>query len=232
MSESALDAQSHIFRHDIRIPAELAILQEHVRPGMRVLDVGCAATGRSALLLKEFGCEVTSIEINPLAIQEFGATPASAGIDLVAADLAELPFPAGSFDLVLIAFHGMDYLLNAELRRRAYQQVNRVLKPAGKLVFNGFNRLGIVFNPQVLLSPHYRRGMMRYLASGALFKPTFVDENNLRLHQATPASIIREVEGAAPFKFAYATNKSGQTRNLLLVSLLASAPYYVFARAD
>jgi SAM-dependent methyltransferase len=226
----ALDANSHVFRHDITIQAEVEILSEFLLPGMKVLDVGCAATGRSALLLREFDCEVHSIEINVDAILEFGAKAESKGIDLVAADLGHLPYVDGYFDLVLVAFHGMDYLLTKEIRHNAYQQIGRVLKPAGKLVFNGFNRLGIVFNPQVIASPYYRKAILKHLAKGYLFTPTFIDENNLRLHQATPNKIIREVEDASALTFDYATNKSGNTRNFWMVSLLASAPYYVFSQ--
>ena len=228
-SSVELDAASHVFRHDITIEAESIILAEILRPGMRVLDVGCAATGRSALLLKDFDCEVHSIEINVEAILEFGAKPESAEISLVAADLVHLPYQADYFDMVLVAFHGMDYLLTKTIRHDSYRQIDRVLKPSGKLVFNGFNRLGMVLNPHVIKSSHYRKAIINYIAKGYLFSSTFVDENNLRLHQATPRKIINEVERASSLKFNYAMNKSANTRNLMLISLMASAPYYVFS---
>ncbi len=225
-----LDAKSHVFRHDVTIEAESRILTEYLRPGMRVLDVGCAATGRSALLLKSFGCDVHSIEVNTQAILEFGEKPESKGIVLVAADVTQLPYADGYFDLVLVAFHGMDYLLQKDLRDAAFREMCRVMGGAGKLIFNGFNRLGILLNPQILRSAKYRKLLLRYVLRGDWFKRTLVDDNNLRLNQAIPRTIIREVENAAPLKFQYATNGSNTTRNLFLVTLMASAPYYVFSR--
>ena len=223
-----LDANSHIFRHDVTIEAESRILSQLLRPDMKVLDVGCAATGRSAILLKTFGCEVHSVEINAEAILEFGGSRESAAIMLAAADVCQLPYQDDSFDLVLVAFHGMDYLLDGEMRRLAFREMHRVTREGGALVFNGFNRVGILLNPELLRSAHYRRLWLRHVGRGYPFTKTLVDDNNLRLHQGTPASVIEEVQSAAAFNFQYATNKSCTTRNLALVTLFASAPYYVF----
>lgn len=223
-----LNAKNHIYRHEVYVPAEEMIFSEFIKPGMNVLDIGCAATGRSARLLREYGCRVFAIEINETAIQEFGQRDDSGGIELATADMTQLPFVDGFFDVVLIAFHGMDYLLTGDIRSQAWREFGRVLAPQGKLIFNAFNRWGLIFTPQGLFSPAYLKVRAKHVLKGAFLKPTFTDINNLELHQAAPPSIIREVNRATGLDLVYATNQSGRTRNLPLLSVLASAPYYVF----
>lgn len=185
-----LDAKSHTFRNDVTIEAETKILSELLRPNMRVLDVGCGATGRSALLMQSLGCEVHSIEINKEAIFEFSRKPESHGIKLTAADVRHIPYQNDSFDLVLVDFHCMDYLLDRDIRSLALYEMHRVMRDGGKLIFNGFNRIGILLNPRILRSRRYRRMWLRYVRRGHFFMHALVDENKLRLHQAIPVRII------------------------------------------
>ena len=67
-----LTAKTHIYRHRLDFPVERILLEKYVTPGTKTLDVGTGATGRSALLAASLGAEVTSIEVNPAAIAEFG----------------------------------------------------------------------------------------------------------------------------------------------------------------
>lgn len=205
-------------------------MMDLVQPGMRVLDVGTAATGRSARLLREFGCIVFSIEINVMALMEFARSGDRADIHLAAADMCHLPFVDGYFDMVLVAFHGLDYLLTDEVRQRAYGEIGRVLKQDGRFVFNAFNRIGVMFTPGDLFSSDGLKQLGQHMINGRFLKPTLIDMNQLELHQAVPRTIIKQVHAATDLRFSYATNLSGSTRNLFLLTLFASAPYYVFTR--
>lgn len=226
------DAQSHVYRHEPQLPAERLILGDLVRPGMAVLDVGCAATGRSARLLREFGAEVHAFDINPQAVVEFSRRPDSGGITLAAADMGRLPYPDGAFELVLVAFHGLDYLLSGGQRRAVLAEFERVLAPGGNLVFNSFNKVGILLSPTGITARAHLVMRARYLLAGRLFRPTLIDVNGLELYQSLPGRVIRQVEEATGLRFAYATNWSGSSRSLALITLFASAPYFVFSRSD
>ncbi|MFJ3582502.1 GNAT family N-acetyltransferase [Streptomyces sp. NPDC090127] len=70
----------------------------------RVLDLGCGP-GRSALLLAaEAGAEVTAVDLHQPFLDELRQTAHARGlgdrIRTLRADMGELPFPDGSFDLV------------------------------------------------------------------------------------------------------------------------------------
>ena len=96
-------AKSHIYRDDFSLPCEDVILSEFLSPGMNVLDIGCAASGRIARFLKKHGVNVYSIELNHDAIAEFSRRPDSQGIELITADMTKLPFQDQFFDMVMIA---------------------------------------------------------------------------------------------------------------------------------
>ena len=224
------DAKTHIFRQEPILLGERQILSELIQPGMKVLDVGCAATGRSARLLKEFGCDVYSIEINSDAIAEFKARADSVGVHLAVADMCTMPFKAGYFDLVLIAFHGIDYLLSDSLRVRAFQEISRLLTKKGTLVFNSLNRVGMVFSPGALRSKNYLLSRIRHILKLGFMKPTVVDPNSLMLYQSLPSQVIKQVESSTDLDFKYAINPNGTSRNFLLLILFSVGPYFVFSR--
>ncbi len=54
-----------------------------------------------------------------------------------AADLSG--FSSSSFDAVVMAFNGMDYVIPDKSRFRALQEIHRVLKPDGVLIFSSHN---------------------------------------------------------------------------------------------
>jgi ubiquinone/menaquinone biosynthesis C-methylase UbiE len=214
-----------VYRHRPVIPTEQVLIDEHVRPGTRVLDVGTAATGRSATMLRDAGAEVHSIEINEAALVEFLSSDDRHGIQLAVADMVRLPFADESFDAVVIGLHGSDYLLDRTARAQAFGEAGRVLRSGGVLMFNAFNPAGLSLSPSGLGSAEFRRLRARYLLGAGFLRRSLVDINGLRLHQATPRRIVGEVEQASPLTLTTVTNQSGSSRRRWLVALLASAPY-------
>ncbi len=226
-----MDPRQSVYRHRVDNPVERDLIRRYSRPGSRALDVGTAAMGRSALLLHDAGCDVTSIEYSDAAIREFAAgAERRPGIELATADMAALPFAAGSFDLVLIALQGLDYATEPEVRARIHTEAAGVLRDGGHLVFNASNTVGLVLGPSGLRSPSLRRLRVRHVMRRRMFRPTFVDVNGLEPHQARPRRIIREVEAEGDLSFVEASNGSGSSGNLATLTLLAAMPYYVFRR--
>ncbi len=225
-----VDPRRHVYRHEPAVPIEHELARELCGPGTDVLDIGCAATGRSARLARQQGADVVSIEINHAALHEFARRDDAAGIGLVEADMTRLPFHDRAFDVVLIAFHGIDYLLGRAQRRAALREAERVVRPGGALVFNGFNPMGLVLSPRNLCSRPYVAQRIRHLLSLRVLRPTLIDVNGLELRQTLPLRMVREVEAATSFRLHRITNSSGRSSSLVLNTILSSAPYYVFRR--
>jgi ubiquinone/menaquinone biosynthesis C-methylase UbiE len=103
------------------------------RPGHRVLDAGCG-TGTDLLALAELvrpGGEAVGVDSSELALAE-GRRKAGDRADLrfVAANLAKLPFPDGSFDGAR-ADRAIQHLARPEL---AVAELARVTRPGGAVV--------------------------------------------------------------------------------------------------
>ncbi len=110
-----------------------------VRPGMRVLDLGC---GRGEIVrhCAELGAAAFGVDYSPVALDlarkmlagEGGERVLSAATGLARSDAKQMPFPNGAFDRVLI-FDVVEHLFPWELDL-CLKEARRVLKPGGMLV--------------------------------------------------------------------------------------------------
>jgi ubiquinone/menaquinone biosynthesis C-methylase UbiE len=106
-----------------RIPAD---------PTSRVLELGCGPGHfwRETRDLRPSGWRVVCTDLSPgMAAEARRELSDEAGLSFAAADAQALPFPDGSFDLVLANF----MLYHVPDRPRAFAEVRRVLRPGGLL---------------------------------------------------------------------------------------------------
>jgi len=158
-----------------RIPSSLylsPLLFEHLRPGARIVDVGCAP-GRTMRWLAAVGYpHLVGVDINIKAMREQTAQPASsarssthegtpAHLSFVAADSRGLPFVANSFDCALTqAF--WTTIADPASRQTIMREIGRILKPGGILYLADFAR-----NWQIpLYRARYEAGMQRHYEPG------------------------------------------------------------------
>jgi SAM-dependent methyltransferase len=118
---------------------EEALLLKVVGPpsGLRILDAGCG-DARLAVALAERGAAVTGIDAEPRMLAAGRAYAESRGVtvQLVQGDVRALPFPDGSFDVVL----AVTVLCFVDDAPRAAGEMARVLCPGGRLVIGELGR--------------------------------------------------------------------------------------------
>jgi len=115
--------------------ARKALLEQaSLRPGQRVLDVGCG-TGTMAMMVKRHYPEVDLVGLDPdpkaLARAARKAKRAGVSVQFDQGFADQLPYAKGSFDRVLASF--MFHHLPANEKEKMLRAVHHVLKPGGEL---------------------------------------------------------------------------------------------------
>jgi 2-polyprenyl-3-methyl-5-hydroxy-6-metoxy-1,4-benzoquinol methylase len=105
-------------------------------PGQRVLDVA-TGEGRNAVWLARAGCDVTGMDISPLAIEKARRLAADDGVNVrfEVADLREWVWQADAFDAVVSVF--IQFAAPGE-RARMFDGFWTTLRPGGVLVLQGY----------------------------------------------------------------------------------------------
>lgn len=115
------------------LPAAKLVSFAQVRPGQRVLDVGCG-TGVVAITAAGGGATAFGLDLTPVLLERarHNASVAGVEIDFVEGDVEALPYPDASFDVVLSQFGHMF----APRPAVAVQEMLRVLKVGGQIAFS------------------------------------------------------------------------------------------------
>ena len=106
----------------------LALLM-NLRPGMKVLDVGCGVGGPAREIARFIGCTIVGITINQRQVNRAIEMTARAGLSeqctFVKGDFLDLPFEDESFD----AAYAIEATVYAPDLGELYKGVSKVLKP-------------------------------------------------------------------------------------------------------
>lgn len=127
-SEERLSARNEAYRRLVQgVNAEELAFEcvSEVSPG-RVLEVGCGMGEFAERAARELEAEVAAVDISARMVELTRAR----GIDARVADVQELPFDDESFDVAVanwVLYHVPDV-------GRALREIDRVLRPGGRLV--------------------------------------------------------------------------------------------------
>jgi len=164
--------------------------------GRRILDVGCGG-GQWLVDFEAWGArraDLAGIELDPERAAQArerlaptGAGPSAGEADVRAGNAGELPWPDGSFDVVLQATM-LSSILDQGVRRRVAGEMSRVLAPSGTIVSYDM-RIG---NPR---NPHVRRLGKREL--GDLFDGFAIRSRRVTLAVPVSRRLVRRSWSAA-----------------------------------
>ncbi len=169
----------------------------------RSLEIG-AGTGYFSLNLLQAGVvrEATCTDISPGMVTKLGGNAERLGLQVRAAraDAESLPFPDGSFDLVL----GHAVLHHLPDLRRAFAEFHRVLAPGGRIAFagepsrSGDKLAAIPKRGAGMLAPFWRR--MMGAAAAPPPGPEADHDHGLErwvdIHAFAPADLVRRARRA------------------------------------
>ena len=111
-----------------------------LRPGARVLDVGCGQ-GRHAIPLARAGYRMTGVDRSTYLLDRAreAATGVAADVHLVRGDMRSLPL-GSTFDACLSLFTSFGYFEEDGENEEALREMARVLRPGGGLILDVTNR--------------------------------------------------------------------------------------------
>ena len=110
--------------------------------GARILEVGCGPGHLSIRLAREYGLDVTGLDLDPAMIERARANADSAGDaderrpSFLVGDVASMPFPDESFDLV-VSTMSMHHWADPTA---GLTEIDRVLRPGGRALVWDFRR--------------------------------------------------------------------------------------------
>lgn len=120
-----------------RASTEALLARGGITAASRVLDVGCGVATTAIEIAERFGAHVTAVDIAPLMLDRATTNTSAAKVrDRVTVqkgDILDLPFPDGTFDVVIA--EAVTMFVD---RSRATAELARVTSPGGRLLATEF----------------------------------------------------------------------------------------------
>jgi ubiquinone/menaquinone biosynthesis C-methylase UbiE len=136
---------SHYASLNYLTASERHLFDTYLTPGMAILDVGVGG-GRTTPYLFRKASRYVGVDYSEEMIRLCrGKFPQ---LEFLVADASDLSkFADRSFDAIVFAFNGLDYVLPAEKRRQCLRECERVLRAGGVLMFSSHNPRSILVRP-------------------------------------------------------------------------------------
>jgi SAM-dependent methyltransferase len=117
-----------------------AFVARHCSCPGRLLDLGCG-TGRSLIACARQGHTVVGVDLSDgmLVIARQRAEAERVSVELVRANLVQLPLADGSFDHAVCLFSTLGMIVGAPARQCVVEEAYRVLRPGGRFIVHAHN---------------------------------------------------------------------------------------------
>ncbi|XP_023814860.1 phosphoethanolamine N-methyltransferase isoform X1 [Oryzias latipes] len=109
----------------------------NLKPGQKVLDVGCGIGGGDFYMAKTFGVEVLGLDLSDNMVEiaaERALTEKLPTVQFEVADATKRTFPEGSFDVV----YSRDTILHIDDKLALFRRFHSWLKPGGQLLISDY----------------------------------------------------------------------------------------------
>ena len=131
------DVAAHYASLENLTTCERSLFDEFIKPGAAILDLGVGG-GRTTPYLSSRASRYVGIDYSAEMVRHCQQKyPEQKFFVADASDLSLLE--SSSFDAVVFAFNGIDYVVPDEARFRCLEECRRVLNPNGVLVFSSHN---------------------------------------------------------------------------------------------
>uniref|UniRef100_A0A8C4EW58 phosphoethanolamine N-methyltransferase n=1 Tax=Dicentrarchus labrax TaxID=13489 RepID=A0A8C4EW58_DICLA len=109
----------------------------NLKPGQKVLDVGCGIGGGDFYMAKTFGAEVLGLDLSDNMVDiamERAIAEKLPSVQFEVADATKRTFPEGSFDVI----YSRDTILHIDDKLTLFKRFHSWLKPGGKLLISDY----------------------------------------------------------------------------------------------
>ncbi len=131
---------SCIFPAPCCVPVQDFVSQLNLKPGQRVLDVGCGIGGGDFYMAAEHGVFVHGIDLSVnmvlIAIERAGKVPGGASVSFQIADCTLANYPPQSFDVI----YSRDTILHIQDKPALFRRFAEWLKPGGRVMISDYCR--------------------------------------------------------------------------------------------
>lgn len=133
---------SHYASLNYLTPCERLLFESYIEPASAILDLGVGG-GRTSRWLACRASKYIGVDCGQAMVEACQAK--FPDLTFVVGDAADLSaFADESFDAVVFAFNGIDYVLPGASRRACLQHLHRLLKPNGVFIFSSHNPRALV----------------------------------------------------------------------------------------
>jgi len=135
-----------------------------IRPGMRVLDVGCGIGEPARRIASRIDCEIVGLNISREQVRQGRELIARAGlaarVEIRHGNVLQMPMPDGGFDAAICLEVAGDICVRTADKPRLLAELRRVLRPSGQVGFSDlvFNRPPTAAEDRALRALLYHSG--------------------------------------------------------------------------
>ncbi|HMC61313.1 MAG TPA: class I SAM-dependent methyltransferase [Candidatus Solibacter sp.] len=136
---------AHYAALDYLTPCERLLFETHIRPGSVILDLGVGG-GRTTRYLAGLASHYVGVDYAEGMVH--ACRRKFPNLEFLVKDASDLStFATASFDAVVFAFNGIDYVIGDDRRENCLRHIHRILKPQGVVIFSSHNPRAVVAPP-------------------------------------------------------------------------------------